>query len=110
MQLPQQKIRDSFMSFVGLVRPPRVPEMTVNLGALRTGMVELLGTSGTAQSPQLMRDIRLASSREELWNLREALMRALSQQNGEVKARESLGRIDKLFGGTLNSRRSRRPT
>lgn len=109
MQLPQQKITAGFRSLVGMVRPSRMPETNVSLDALRMGMIELLSTEVGAQFTQTMRDLRLARSREELWHLRATLMGVLSRHYGEAKARESLGRIDTLFGSAFTTRRSRPP-
>ena len=109
MHFPAQKLRDSFFVMVGRGRTPAEPEASVKLDSLRDSMMATLGAGSASQFPQLVLDLRTARGREELWQLREPLMMALSSLGGEASAREKLGQIDKLFGGAFSARCRKRP-
>jgi hypothetical protein len=109
MQFPAQKLRDSFFSMVGRRSASPEPEGRVRLDALRNSMIASLGVASAVQFPQLTLDLRTARGREELWQLREALMMALSSLGGEAIARERLCQIDQMFGGAFSARCSKRP-
>lgn len=49
----------------------------------------------------LVRRLRLASGAQELWYLREGLMSALAQHEGESTARLRMARLDALFKGQV---------
>ncbi|CAN5601862.1 hypothetical protein BH11PSE7_BH11PSE7_17450 [soil metagenome] len=109
MQFPAQKLRDSFFLMVGRRTAAPEAEISIKLDALRASMIASLGPSGAAHFPRLVLDLRTARGREELWQLREPLMTALSTHGGEASARKALGEIDPLFGGALSARCSKRP-
>jgi hypothetical protein len=77
---------------------------------IRESMLGLLGTSGAAQFPQVVRRIRYADDLQALWYLRGDLMSAVAATRGEMTARHKIASISAQFQGLLPRGLSSRPS
>jgi hypothetical protein len=77
---------------------------------IRDSMLALLGASGAAQFPQVVRRVRYAEDLQALWYLRGDLMAAVAAIDGEFTARKKIASITAQFEGLLPGGLSSRPS
>jgi hypothetical protein len=100
-------------SIYGLLGNPVEPsESTLENSAedIREAMLALLGDVGPKQFPHITRRIRYANDIQALWYLRGDLMAALATLHGEMKAREKIQSITRMFQGLLPGSLTSRPS
>lgn len=100
-------------SIYGLLGNPVSPsESTLENSAedIREAMLALLGDTGPKQFPQITRRIRYANDIQALWYLRGDLMAALATLHGEMKARDKVQAITRMFHGLLPGSLNSRPS
>ena len=71
------------------------------LGQIRTAMLTLLEASGGHRVQRIAQRVRFADDLEALWYLRQDLMYALAEIDGEHVAQRRMKQINRLFKGGL---------
>lgn len=70
-------------------------------GRIRTAMLSLLQVHTGQNVQRLMQRVRFAEDVEALWYLRQDLLAALSEADGELEARRQVKQINCMFKGGL---------
>lgn len=68
---------------------------------IRESMLDLMGSSGPRDFPQVTRRIRYAGDVQSLWYLRGDLMAVLASLHGEAQARRHIQSVTDMFRGLL---------
>jgi hypothetical protein len=68
---------------------------------IRTAMLTLLQVHTGSNVQRLMQRVRFAEDVEALWYLRQDLLAALSEVDGELEARRQVNQINGMFKGGL---------
>ena len=71
------------------------------IAQIRNAMLDVLQTPRGTGAARLVHKIRFADDLEALWYLRQDLVLALTEREGDEKARHQMARINRLFKGGL---------
>ena len=71
------------------------------LGRIREAMLNLLHIHGGHSAQRVAQRVRFASDLETLWYLRQDVLTAISELDGEQAARVQMRNINRLFKGCL---------
>ncbi len=103
MQGIKYKLRSSFFNLLAghISTAPSTAQTRKRTEDIRACMLAALGEAGARRFPYLVVRIGNALDASGLWYLRSSLMQALSQLNGEMRAREHIAGLSSLFEGLL---------
>ena len=93
-------LRNSLYGLLGHAQPSDTT-LDSRMEDIRESMLDLLGTSGPRDFPQVTRRIRYAGDVQSLWYLRGDLMAVLASLHGEAQARSHIQSLTDMFRGLL---------
>lgn len=106
----KHNLRSSIYGLLGNPVDPSESVLESSSEDIREAMLALLGPNGPKQFPHITRRIRYANDIQALWYLRGDLMGALATLDGEMKAREKIQSITRMFNGLLPGSLNSRPS
>lgn len=110
MRWIKPNLRSSIYGLLGASTQPSESVLENGTEDIRQAMLDMLGTAGAQQFPQVTRRVRYANDVQALWYLRGDLMAALSAMHGESRAREQILRLTGMFKGLLPAGLTSRPS